>query len=146
MGIRVFHRDDPDVVKMDFIARDARLVVWPGVGAQTANMNYVDMQAGERNVPHIHRVSEDTLFILAGEGSIEDLDARVRLEFGAGQAVHVPVGVRHAVAADRGTRLESVGGFCPADWDILAQLGYARGSIGGPEGDAEDGRHAKDMA
>jgi quercetin dioxygenase-like cupin family protein len=129
MAIRVMHRDDQDVVRMTLIARDARLVVWPGVGASTANMNYVDMQPGERNVPHIHPESEDTIYILDGHGSIEDLDAGVRLEFTAGQAVHVPVGVRHAVAADRGTRIESVGGFCPADWSILGQLGYEREQV-----------------
>lgn len=140
MGIYVFHRDDADVVKMDLIARDARLVVWPGVGARTANMNYVDMQPGERNVPHIHPTSEDTLYILDGFGSIEDLDAGVRLEFHAGQAVHVPVGVRHAVAADRGSRIESVGGFCPADWNILTQLGYERDDFDGTRvGETEAG-------
>lgn len=135
MGIKVFHRNDPDAVKMDLIARDARLVVWPGVGATTANMNYVDMQIGERNVPHIHPESEDSLFVLDGRGSIEDLDAGTRLEFEAGQAVHVPVGVRHAVAADRGTRIESVGGFCPADWSILERLGYERARFTTPSGD-----------
>lgn len=124
MAIHVFHRDHPGVVRMDLIARDARLVVWPGVGATTANMNYVDMQPGERNVPHVHPASEDTLYVLDGHGSIEDLDAGVRLEFHQGQAVHVPVGVQHAVAADRGSRIESVGGFCPADWTILRRLGY----------------------
>lgn len=133
MAIRVFHRDDPEVVRMDLIARDARLVVWPGVGATTANLNYVDMQAGERNVPHVHRTSEDTLWVIDGVGSVEDLDAGVRLEFGAGQAVHVPPGVRHAVAADRGTHIESVGGFCPADWDILEKLGYPRAEYGPEE-------------
>jgi quercetin dioxygenase-like cupin family protein len=122
MGIRVFHRDRPDLL-MPMIARDARLVVWPGVGADDANMNYVDMQPGERNVPHFHRVSEDTIFILDGEGSIADLDHDLVLPFASGQVVHVPVGVRHAVAADRGSRIESVGGPCPADLDMLRAVG-----------------------
>ncbi len=59
MAIKVFHRDQPDQM-LPIIARDARLVVWPGVGARTANMNYVDMQPGEKNVPHVHANSEDT--------------------------------------------------------------------------------------
>lgn len=122
MGIRVFHRDQPDRM-LPMIAKDARLVVWPGVGAQTANMNYVDMQPGERNVPHFHRLSEDTIFILDGRGTIADLDNDLVLEFHAGQVVHVPVGVRHAVAGDRGSRIESVGGPCPADLDMLRATG-----------------------
>lgn len=38
MAIRVFHRDRPTAV-VPMIARDARLVVWAGVEAYTANMN-----------------------------------------------------------------------------------------------------------
>ena len=118
MSIRVFHRDRPDRM-LPMVARDARLVVWPGVGAHTANMNYVDMQPGEKNVPHVHADSEDTLFVLDGKGTIEDLTNGVRIEFEAGQVIHVPAGLRHAVSADRGSRIESVGGPCPADMALL---------------------------
>ena len=55
MAIHVFHIDEPDRM-MPMIARDARLVVWAGRGSQTANMNYVDMQPGERNIPHVHEL------------------------------------------------------------------------------------------
>ena len=48
MAVRIFHKDYPDL-KMPMIAADARLVVWLGTGSKTANMNYVDMQPGERN-------------------------------------------------------------------------------------------------
>ena len=122
MAVRVFHRDRPGLI-VPMIARDARLVVWPGVGAETANMNYVDMQPGERNVPHVHSESEDTIFILDGRGTIDDLTNDSRLEFEAGQVVHVPVGVWHSVTADRGSRIESVGGPCPADYVMLRAAG-----------------------
>ena len=75
---------------MPIISRDARLVVWPGVGAMTANMNYVRMEPGEANVPHIHVESEDTIFILEGHGTVEDFDNGTKLPFHAGQAIHVP--------------------------------------------------------
>ena len=65
MAIRVFHRDNPDLM-LPMISKDARLVVWPGVGAHTANMAYVRMEPGERNVPHAHAQSEDAIFILEG--------------------------------------------------------------------------------
>ena len=122
MSIRVFHRDCPDQM-LPMVARDARLVVWPGVGAHTANMNYVDMQPGEKNVPHAHADSEDTIFVLDGKGTIEDLTNGVRIEFEAGQVIHVPAGLRHAVSADRGSRIESVGGPCPADMALLKASG-----------------------
>jgi quercetin dioxygenase-like cupin family protein len=122
MAIRVFHRDKPDRM-LPIISKDARLVVWPGVGAQTANMNYVRMQPGEQNVPHVHAESEDTIFILEGRGSITDFANARRLEFTKGQVIHVPIGLRHAVAADRGSPIVSVGGPCPADMAMLKAVG-----------------------
>jgi quercetin dioxygenase-like cupin family protein len=101
------------------IASDARLVVWPGVGAETANMNYVRLEPGEENQPHSHAESEDTIVILSGRGSIDDLTNGVTYEFEAGDVIHVPAGLRHAVKADRGSGVESAGGPCPPDRAML---------------------------
>ncbi len=122
MAIKTFHRDKPDVM-LSVISKDARLIVWPGVGAETANMNYVRMRPGESNVPHVHRHSEDTIFIIEGEGSVDDLTNGQRLQFESGQAIHVPAGIRHAVRADRGRTVVSVGGPCPADVELLRAVG-----------------------
>lgn len=122
MAIRVFHRDEPQLM-LPMIASDARLIVWPGSGSQTANMNYVDMQPGESNVPHAHPESEDTIFILDGQGTVEDVGNRQKLDIRAGQVVHVPPGVVHAVRADKGVHIESVGGPSPADLQMLSRMG-----------------------
>ena len=122
MAVHVFHRDKPDVM-LPVISRDARLVVWPGVGAETANMNYVVLEPGEANVPHIHAASEDTVFILEGEGTAHDFENESKVPFAAGQAVHVPVGLKHAIAADRGVRVVSAGGPSPADRGLLKAVG-----------------------
>jgi len=122
VAIRVYHRDEA-LVRLPMIARDARLVVWPGVGAISANMNYVLMQPGEANVPHRHQVSEDTIVIFAGEGTITNLDSGTTHPFAAGQVVHVPMGVQHQVRANRGSAIESVGGPCPADLAGLRAAG-----------------------
>ena len=122
MAIHVLHRDEPDLM-MPMIASDARLIVWAGRGSQTANMNYVDMQPGERNIPHTHNGSEDTLYVLNGRGTVEDLSNGVELSFEAPCVVHVPVGLWHAVKADRESNIESVGGPSPADWNMLVKVG-----------------------
>jgi quercetin dioxygenase-like cupin family protein len=122
VAIRVFHRDNPDLM-LPMISKHARLVVWPGVGAHTANMAYVRMEPGERNMPHVHAESEDAIFVLEGEGTVTDFDHDRRLEFTHGQVIHVPVGARHAVAADRGSTIVSVGGPCPADLAMLRAVG-----------------------
>jgi quercetin dioxygenase-like cupin family protein len=122
MAIRVFHRDESQLM-LPVIAKDARLIVWPGSGSRTANMNYVDMQSGERNVPHAHPESEDSIFILDGEGSIEDITHGLKLDIKAGQVVHVPPGIVHTVVADKGVHIESVGGPSPPDLEMLSRLG-----------------------
>ena len=123
MAIRVLHVDKPDVILPPIISKDARLVAWAGIGAETANMNFVRLEPGEANIPHIHARSEDTIFVLEGKGTIRDFDNDLELPFEAGQALQVPVGVRHAVAADRGVGTRSVGGPCPADYDMLKAAG-----------------------
>ena len=122
MAIRIFHRDHPSL-RLPLISKDARFVVWPGIGAWHANMNYVVLEPGEANVPHIHSISEDTIFILEGKGTIRDYTNNIELPFHAGCAVHVPVGVKHAVAADRGVTVVSVGGPSPADVPLLKAVG-----------------------
>lgn len=121
-GIRGFHRDEPGLM-VPFISQDARLVVWYGAEAVTANMNYVVLEPGERNREHLHRYSEDTIFILEGRGTAEDLTNGVKLPFGPRDVVHIPPMVVHAVSADRGERVLSAGGPCPADLDMLRATG-----------------------
>jgi quercetin dioxygenase-like cupin family protein len=105
------------------ISRDARLVVWLGSGARTANMNFVVMEPGEENTPHIHAESEDTIFILEGRGTLKDHTNDVVLDFQAGDVIHIPIGLMHAVRADRGEKIVSVGGPCPADTGMLRAAG-----------------------
>lgn len=122
MAVRILHPDGPNT-QVPFISMDARLVVWLGTGSHTANMNYVVLEPGEANVPHAHADSEDTIFILEGSGTVHDLTSDVKLEIRAGQAVHVPAGVVHAVLADSDERIVSVGGPAPADVDLLTRIG-----------------------
>ncbi len=120
--ISVHHRDNPGLM-VPFISQDARLVVWLGIGAVAANMNYVVLQPGERNKEHVHAYSEDTIHILEGRGTAENVTTGEKLAFGPGDTIHIEIGFWHAVAADRGERIVSVGGPCPADVDMLRAAG-----------------------
>lgn len=122
MAVRVFHRDRPDQ-RLPMIASDARLVVWPGVGAATANMNYVSMETGEENVIHSHPESDDTIVIVEGRGTVVDVTNGFELEFEAGQVINIPPGIEHQVRANRGTAVVSVGDPCPADMRMLKAAG-----------------------
>jgi quercetin dioxygenase-like cupin family protein len=131
-SIRAFHKDRPSHL-LPLISSDARLVVWPGVGAELANLNYVSMEPGEANTPHAHDESEDTIYILEGKGSIDDLTNGARLEFEAGDVVHVPAGVRHAVRADRGSGVVSFGGPCPPDTALFGHAVPVESADGGKD-------------
>jgi quercetin dioxygenase-like cupin family protein len=121
-NVRIFHRDEPGL-KVPLISRDARLVVWLGVHARNANMNFVVLEPGESNKEHVHRYSEDTVHILEGHGTAVNVSAGEQLPFGPGDTVHIEPGCWHAIRADRGERVLSVGGPCPADLDMLEAAG-----------------------
>jgi quercetin dioxygenase-like cupin family protein len=121
VAVHVFDCEDGGI-PLPMIAKRARLVVWPGTGSRTANMNYVDMEPGEANVPHSHPESEDTIFIVSGQGTVQDYDNDAEHVIRAGDVVHVPIGVVHAVRADRGSGILSVGGPSPTDYHMLDRM------------------------
>jgi mannose-6-phosphate isomerase-like protein (cupin superfamily) len=120
--VRVYHAET-EGVPLPMIGKGARLVVWPGVGADIATMNMAILEPGEENTPHVHEASDDTIAIIAGEGSIDDVDGGVTHEFSAGDVVFVRMGVRHKVKADKGVGIVSAGGPCPPDYGMLRALG-----------------------
>lgn len=122
MKIQVFDVET-DGIQLPLISTDARQIIWGGVGAEVATMNYVVLQPREANVPHSHAESEDTIYILAGTGSVADLDAGESYEIEAGCIVHVDPGTCHAVTNTGDVPLYSVGGPCPPDLEMLRRCG-----------------------
>jgi quercetin dioxygenase-like cupin family protein len=122
-SLRVF---DPlqDGIPMPMIARRSWLVIAPHTGARYAVMNLVELEPGEKNTPHIHPASEDSLFVLCGSGWAHNLDTGERLALDAACALVVPPGVRHVVEAGP-TGLRSIGGPVPPDVGMLRAMGVA---------------------
>jgi quercetin dioxygenase-like cupin family protein len=114
-----------DGVPLPMIGKQVRLVVWPGMGAEMATMNFAVLEPGEENVPHTHEESDDVIAVFDGLGSIDDLTNGQTHEFRAGDVVFVRAGVHHKVKADRGVALVSAGGPCPPDYGMLRALGLA---------------------
>jgi quercetin dioxygenase-like cupin family protein len=120
--VRIF---DPTTegLPIPMISRQGRLVVWPGVGAETATMVFVILEPGDENDPHEHENSDDTIAILEGRGSIDNLTDGTTHEFEAGDVVFVRAGIWHKVKADRGSRIVATGGPCPPDYRMLKAIG-----------------------
>jgi quercetin dioxygenase-like cupin family protein len=121
-AVRIFDATS-EGVPLPAIGKQVRLVVWPGVGAEIATMNFAMLEPGEENAPHVHEDSDDTISILEGAGSIDDLSNGTTHEFSAGDVVFVRAGIRHKVKADRGVWIVSAGGPCPPDRAMLRALG-----------------------
>jgi len=122
MAIKVIHRDQP-AARVPMISKDARFLVGPGTGAHAITMNYVILEPGEGNIPHSHPESEDVVFAIGGEGSAENHSTGQSSTFHAGETVFIPPGVVHAIVANRGQRIESVGGPTPPDLNMLRRAG-----------------------
>jgi mannose-6-phosphate isomerase-like protein (cupin superfamily) len=120
--LRVFDAD-VEGVPLPMIGKHVRLVVWPGEGAEIATMNFAELEPGEENQPHAHEASDDTIAILGGRGSIDDLTNEATYHFETGDVVFVRAGIRHKVKADKGVPILSAGGPCPPDFGMLTALG-----------------------
>ena len=114
---------DTEGVPVAMIGKQVRLVVWPGTGAEIATMNFAILEPGEQNQPHTHLASDDTIAILEGEGTIDDLTNGTTHAFAAGDVVFVRTGIQHMVKANRGAQIVSAGGPCPPDFGMLEALG-----------------------
>jgi quercetin dioxygenase-like cupin family protein len=120
--VRIFDADR-EGEPLPMIGKQVRLVVWPGVGADIATMNFAILEPGEENQPHAHAESDDTIAILEGRGSIDDVTNGVTHEFAPGDVVFVRAGITHKVKADKGMQIVSAGGPCPPDYGMLRALG-----------------------
>jgi quercetin dioxygenase-like cupin family protein len=120
--VRIFDADS-EGEPLPMIGKQVRLVVWPGVGADIATMNFAILEPGEENQPHAHAESDDAIAILEGRGSIDDVTNGATHEFTAGDVVFVRAGIVHKVKADKGVPIVSAGGPCPPDYGMLRALG-----------------------
>src|SRR5262249_61587022 len=97
MAIKVLHVDR-DYVEIPLVqGATARVVVWPGMGAKTSCIHYVDYEAGQFSVPHEHPYSEGSFYIVHAEG--------VMVEYDENQPAisRQPVGPRHLAFVEPGT-------------------------------------------
>lgn len=71
------------------------ILVSPGtVGSAHVVMGYSELAVNERVNPHVHDYSEESFYVLEGEGRIHIEDIGV-VEFAKGDAVLVPLGKTH---------------------------------------------------
>lgn len=126
MGIQVFHIDR-DYKELPLVKGSyARAVIGPWVGAKHATFNYVVMQPGQENVPHVHAKSEDVIFLLQGNAIVTDLDARKDYPISPGNVVLIDAGTWHTVTVTGNVPYIGCGGPVPHDLDFYRNAGLIK--------------------
>jgi len=122
MAIKVL-RVDRDFVKIPLVKGGfARGVIWPGMGAKYAGMNYFVMKPGEENVPHIHERSENIFYVIQGRGLAIDGDAGIEHPIEKGCVVYVQPRTTHMVRSLGPKDYISVDFQCPPDLKLYERL------------------------
>ena len=102
-----------------------RQVLHPKVGSRLLAMGAIVIGPGEtfgaQGGPHHHRLSEDTIFIVEGEGRFFLGDEWFPVR--AGDVVHVPPLVPHCVENTGHVPLVTIGGQTPIDLDYQRVVG-----------------------
>jgi quercetin dioxygenase-like cupin family protein len=94
--------------------KKAKAIVHPGMGAKYASLNYVVMEPGDENILHVHKDSDDVIYIIQGEGVIADGEGN-ESKFKKGDVIFIPAGTPHAVKARGKKPYIGIGGPQPPD-------------------------------
>ncbi|CEP69178.1 RmlC-like jelly roll fold [Moorella glycerini] len=105
---------------------EAKAIVWPGMGAKNCALHYVVMKPGQENIPHVHRESEDIIFVVQGRGVVVDLDNGKEYEFEPGSVIYIPPGIRHTVKCFGPDDYIVVGAQSPFDMDLYRRAGLVK--------------------
>lgn len=102
-----------------------RQVLHPKVGSRHLAMGAIVIAPGQtfgaQEGPHHHRLSEDTIFVVEGEGRFLIGDEWAPIK--AGDVVHIPPMVPHCVENTGSTPLVTIGGQAPIDLEYQRVVG-----------------------
>jgi len=99
----------------------AKAVIWPGNGAKWRSFNIVDLECGSRTVDLQHP-SDCVYYVDRGAGIISDLSNGETVVLEEGTMLHIDKGDRYRIEATAGDGLLLIGGPCPADQSLYADI------------------------
>jgi quercetin dioxygenase-like cupin family protein len=125
MSIKVLNVNK-DFVRIPFIpGGDARIVIWPGMGAKYASYHYFIMKPGQETIAHAHEKSEDFIYIIQGRGEVVDVDKGTAYPFEPGCIIYIEPKVTHILRCNKDSPDDyiAVGGPCPPDPELYRAAG-----------------------
>jgi len=105
-------------------AGNAKVVLWPGNGAEFRTMQVIRLEDGAATIALTHPV-DCVYYVAAGAGQIVDLATGAASDLAEGAMVHIDAGDGYKLRAAAGGDLTVLGGPCPADPGLYSQLASA---------------------
>ncbi len=105
---------------------NARVVMWPGNNAQFRTFQIITLEAGARTI-RLHHGSDAVYYVMSGAGSIVDLASSEVFPLAEGAMVHIDAGDAYRFMSGDSQDMKFLGGPCPADESLYADLAFSKG-------------------
>jgi len=116
MGIKILHVDHDYIKATTFHGVDFRVICWPVTGANLLSFQYGIMPSGTGTKEHFHGSSEDVIFVIQGEGLVENKETGERFAIKRGNVIFVEPGTWHKIISTGTENLICAGVTSPPDF------------------------------
>ncbi len=100
--------------------------MWPGNDAKFRTLQIITLKRGDRTIRLDHG-SDAVYYVISGAGSIADLGSSEVFPLVEGAMVHIDAGDAYQFMADNDQDMKILGGPCPADARLYADLVFPEG-------------------
>jgi mannose-6-phosphate isomerase-like protein (cupin superfamily) len=100
--------------------------MWPGNNAQFRTFQIITLERGARTI-RLHHGSDAVYYVMSGAGSIVDLVSSEVFPLVEGSMVHIDAGDAYQFVTNDGQDMKILGGPCPADETLYADLAFPEG-------------------
>ena len=105
---------------------NARVVMWPGNDTQFRTFQIITLERGARTI-RLHHGSDAAYYVMSGAGAIVDLASSEVFPLVEGSMVHIDAGDAYQFVTNDGQDMKILGGPCPADETLYADLAFPEG-------------------
>ncbi|UMY18626.1 hypothetical protein MMB17_04655 [Methylobacterium organophilum] len=106
-------------------AGNAKVVMWPENGAIYRTFHLISLHASDKTIPLSHK-GDSVYYVVSGSGVVRSPSDDFSAELVEGSMVHIDGGDSYTFEAHGNSGMSLLGGPCPADLELYANL-RARG-------------------
>jgi len=100
---------------------NAKVVVWPGMGAQYRTFQIITLGQHSKTVQLRHPKSDAAYYVFKGEGRVVDVNTGQSQDLKEGGMVHIDANDSYQFVANA-SGMHILGGPCPADVSLYAGM------------------------